>query len=81
MIQTADRFNSPAFLTCVVKHGLLKGTATLEDAYELYGRLTRSQLLRGTEGLVAAVEALAPADLLKLRESLTGVIPFPGGRK
>lgn len=75
----ATRFNDPAFLSCAVKHGLLKGAASLEDAYAVFGKLLRSDVLREKRaevGMVAAIESLSPAELRLVRENVSGVVPF-----
>jgi hypothetical protein len=80
----ATRFNDPAFLSCAMKYGLLKGTASLEDAYMLFGKLLRNETLRLKRmdglGMVAAIESLTPAELRLMRENITGVVPFRGAK-
>jgi hypothetical protein len=80
----AVRFNSPAFLSCAVQHGLLKGTASLEDAYGVFGKLLISETLRSKRmelGMIGAIESLTPAELLSVRESLAGVVPFHSAKR
>jgi hypothetical protein len=83
-------FNDPVFLRCVIKYGLLKGTATPEDAYMLMGKLLQSETLRlkrlalmgdkpGIAGIVEGIEALNPTELLNVRELVAGVVPFKKG--
>jgi hypothetical protein len=73
------RFNDPAFLSCAMKHGLLRGTASLEDAYAVFGKLLRNETLRPKRaalGMAGAIESLTPAELCLVRENITGVVPF-----
>jgi hypothetical protein len=75
----ATRFNDPEFLSCAITRGLLKGTASLEDAYALFGKLLRNETLRLKRvelGMVAAIESLTPAELRLMRENITGVVQF-----
>jgi hypothetical protein len=75
----ATRFNSPDFLRCAVKHGLLKSTASAHDAYEVFGKLLINKTLfakRIELGMVAGIEALTPEELRSVRESVAGVLSF-----
>jgi hypothetical protein len=79
----ATRFNDPEFLSCAMKHGLLRGTASLEDAYAVFGKILRNETLRPKRaglGMVAAIESLTPAELRLMRENITGVVPFKGAK-
>lgn len=76
-------FNAPEFLRCVIKHGLLDPTASSMDAYQLEGFLLRDEMFRHRRlklgislPLYQALEALAQAEILALRERVTGVLPF-----
>ena len=85
-------FNSPDFLACAVHNGLLKGSATLEDAYEVHGKLLNNETLRQkrlaikadhqhTASLVDGIASLTPEELRQVRESVVGVVPFSGARR
>ena len=80
MSKKATRFNSPSFLACAVRFGLLKGTASADDAYSVYGELLRllPHRKRIELGMVAAIESLSVQELRSIRESLAGVIQFKG---
>jgi len=73
----ATRFNSPEFLSCAIKHGFLKPDASLEQAYEVFGKLLHSDVLRSKRlevGMVGGIEALTPAERRSVRESVTDVL-------
>jgi hypothetical protein len=80
-------FNSPEFLACAVHYGLLKGTASLEDAYVVHGKLIGNETLRQKRlaikepqqhiaPLEDGISSLTPAELVRVRESVSGVVPF-----
>lgn len=73
------QFNSPEFLSCAVKHGLLKGTSSLEEAYEVFGKLIYHEYLylkRREVGLIEAIDSLSAKQIRVLREFVSGVVPF-----
>ena len=84
-------FTDPVFLRCVLNYGLLKGTAKPEDAYALMGKLLQCETLRlkrlelagdnGIAGIVEGIQALNPTELLIVRETVAGVVPFRKGTK
>ena len=79
-------FMSPDFLACAVHYGLLKGTASPEDAFVVYGKLLGNETLRQKRlaikgqqhiaSLVDGISALSPVELVRVRESVSGVVPF-----
>lgn len=72
----ATRFNSPEFLSCAIKHGFLKADGSLEQAYEVFGKLLHSDVLHSKRlslGMVRGIEALTAAELRSLRESVVGI--------
>jgi hypothetical protein len=71
------RFNSPEFLSCGIRHGLLSGSASLEEAYEVFGKLSHSEALLSKRlklGMIGGIEALTPAELRSVRENVSGVL-------
>lgn len=78
-----SNFNSPEFLQCAVKHGLLSSSADAMDAYQLYGFLIRDEAFRQRRlklGLALSFEkvlaTLSPAELQGLNERAAGVLRF-----
>ena len=79
-------FMSPDFLAYAVHYGLLKGTASPEDAFMVYGKLLHNETLRQKRleikgqqhiaSLVDGISALSPAELVFVKESVSEVVPF-----
>lgn len=79
-------FMSPDFLACAVHNGLLKGTASPEDAFMVYSKLLGNETLRKKRleikgqqhiaSIVDGISALSPAELVFVKESVSGVVPF-----
>lgn len=68
------KFNDPEFLSAAVHYGLLKGTASLHDAYRVMGILIGNEMLRakrlaikGRADIGAVVDALATLNETELR--------------
>jgi hypothetical protein len=73
LMKKATRFNAPEFLSCVIKHGLLKADASLEEAYEVFGKLLHVEVLLAKRlklGMVAGIESLTAAELCIVRENV-----------
>ena len=78
-------FMSPEFLACAVHYELLKG-ASPEDAFVVYSKLLGNETLRQKRlaingqqhiaSLTDGVSALSPAELVFVKESVAGVVPF-----
>lgn len=81
--------NDKRFAVLAIKHGLIKRSATLDDLYDLECRLGDSTVVREKQhtmpnaefpamlpDLVEVLQALTPAEVVKLREELAGVVPF-----
>jgi hypothetical protein len=76
----------PELLACMLKFGLIKPTTTMMEAYEIWGQIMRHEPLRLKRlemkgnahigGLEEGIAALSFDELMTLRESLTGVLPF-----
>lgn len=79
-----SNWNSPEFLRCAVKHGLLNAAASDPmDAYLLEGALLNDEMFRQRRlklglslGVDKILDALSAAELQGLRERVTGVLPF-----
>jgi len=90
-VNKPQRFNDPEFLAAAVKFGLLKGTDGLPEAYALFGALLRNKIIDANRrrgmvdtgtmpGVTDALVALTPDELLRVKEAVSGVIPFGGSK-
>jgi len=86
----ADSFNSPKFLACTIKRSLLSPNAGLMEAYEVCGKLLKDEPLRKKRRAIAktsiadlldGIESMSSAELITLRERVTGVLKFPGAKR
>ena len=79
-----SNWNSPEFLRCAVKHGLLNAAkAGPMDAYDLEGFLLHDEVFRQQRlkvglrlGFAEVLESLPPQELRKLKERALGVLQF-----
>ena len=76
-------YNTPEFLSSVIKAGMLNPSASGMDAYLLYGFLLRDEFFRKRRlkiGLALpfhkVLKTLSPEELAALRDRALGVMPF-----